>query len=238
MDQPLQTSSTSKLAVSSSVPAIPESWVEKLFRRLEAILGARMGDVYHAADKDQVKREWAEALYGYSDEELRRGIAATRTRKFPPNLPEFLHLCRPALDPEIAWIEAEEGLRAHAKGVAFPWSHAAVYWAGRRMATELRAGDGFAKHRKRWEVVIAAEFAKGAWASPPDPTLRRLASTQQDMVNPIQREEARARMAEIRKRITGFASVDEQKQAQTAAGFISVGELVGIVERAQEGLQP
>jgi hypothetical protein len=193
---------------------IPEKWVERLFERLAAILGARMADIVAGSDPAAVKREWSQALAGFSDDEIRRGIAGTRTRKFPPNLPEFLHLCRPALDPETAWAEAEEGLRAHRDHQRYGWTHPAVYWAAREFPTELRT-DTFAKHRKRWELVLGREFARGAWASPPDPSLRALAgpSQQGDMVDPLIREQALARLRAQRKAITGFETPQDQAAA-------------------------
>lgn len=196
---------------------IPEAWVERLFERLAAILGARMADIVAGSKPEDVKREWALALAGFGDNEIRRGIASTRTCKFPPNLPEFLHLCRPALDPELAWVEAEEGLRSHAAHERFAWTHPAVYWASRTFAVELRS-DTFAKHRKRWQMVLGQEFAKGFWAAPPDPTQRALAAPQQarqvDAINPLLREQAFARLRELRKAMTGFETAEQQAAAQ------------------------
>lgn len=223
MHNPLATSSTSQLASSAEAGALPTPWVERLFLRLEAILGPRFADLFHgdAGAIEQAKREWAEALAGFSAAEISRGLADTRQRKFPPSLPEFLHLCRPALDPEVAWIEAELGLRTHAAGERFPWSHPAVYWAARDMRSEI-AGEAFAKHRKRWEFRLKAEFDKGFWASPPDPKQRRLAAPPTEVVDPAGREEAKRTMAGLREALAKRAGIvrpqdPEQVQAQAQA---------------------
>ncbi len=132
-----------------------------------------MANVYASADPARVRAEWAEALAGFTGEEIKRGLAAARTRRFAPNLGEFLHLCRPALDPESAWIEAEQGMRAHAAGERFAWSHPAVYWAAREMQFELRSSR-FDDCRKRWTRLLEQQWAARDWLLPPDPTVRRL----------------------------------------------------------------
>ena len=216
MDQPLQpttpTSSMSMPVLSPDGTPVPTRWVEYLFARLAAILGGSMSNVYASADPDRVKAEWAEALAGFSAEEVKRGLAATRTRKFAPNLPEFLHLCRPALDPEVAWIEAEQGMASHAKGERFAWSHPAVYWAGRQFSFELRSSS-YEQCRKRWTAALAAEFAKGAWAAPPDPTQRRIAAPEQQTCNPELAAQAREKLRELRRKMTGYSTPQEQEAA-------------------------
>ena len=191
---------------------VPTRWVEYLFARLAAILGGSMSNVYASADPDRVKAEWAEALAGFSADEVKRGLAATRTRRFAPNLPEFLHLCRPALDPELAWIEAEHGMASHTKGERFAWSHPAVYWAGRQFSFELRSSS-YEQCRKRWTAALAAEFAKGAWATPADPTQRRIAAPEQQTSDPELAAQAREKLRELRRKMTGYSTPQEQEAA-------------------------
>ena len=191
---------------------VPTRWVEYLFARLAAILGGSMSNVYASADPDLVKAEWAEALAGFSADEVKRGLAATRTRRFAPNLPEFLHLCRPALDPELAWIEAEHGMASHTKGERFAWSHPAVYWAGRQFSFELRSSS-YEQCRKRWAAALTAEFAKGAWATPADPTQRRIAAPEQQTSDPELAAQAREKLRELRRKMTGYSTPQEQEAA-------------------------
>jgi hypothetical protein len=209
----LPTPSTSTPALSRDGGAIPIHWVEELFERLSAILGGAMANVYASADPQRVKTEWAEALAGFTADEVKRGIAATRTRKFAPNLGEFLHLCRPALDPEIGFIEAEKGLRAHADGIAFAWSHPAVYWAAKGMAYEVRT-TAYAHVRKRWDLHLAAEFAKGQWAGIPDATAARVTYDREAAHQNAFAEQDRERVAEqlrrARLKLTGYATKAEQ----------------------------
>lgn len=204
-----------------SGPAVPVEWVEDLFGRLAAILGARLADVFAGADTDAVKAEWAQALLGFSGPEIKRGLAATRThsaRGFAPNLPEFLHLCRPSLDPEVAWDEGHLGMKARADAQAFDWSHPAVYWAARDFGHELRVGEPFAKHRKRWEVRLAEWFAAGRWAAIPE-VKQRLEAPQpaQGALVPGSRDAALAQLARVRQKLTGYATKAEQDAAEDEA---------------------
>lgn len=206
------TSSTYPPALSPDGSPVPLRWVEDIFERLTAIVGSAMATVYAGADEQRVKQAWAEALAGFSATEIRRGLAATRTRRYAPNLPEFLHLCRPALDPEVAWIEADQGMASHAKGERFAWTHPAVYWAGRQFGFELRSSS-FEQCRKRWAAALTAEFAKGAWATPADPTQRRIAAPEQQTFNPELAAQAREKLRELRRKMTGYSTPQEQEAA-------------------------
>ncbi len=209
----LPTPSTSPLALSRDGSPIPIHWVEDLFDRLAAILGGSMANVYASAKPELVKAEWAEALAGFSGAEVKRGLAATRTRKFAPNLGEFLHLCRPALDPELGLIEAEKGLRAHRDGVAFAWSHPAVYWAAVGMAYEVRT-TAYAHLRKRWDSHLAEHFARGEWGEIPNPTATRVGyasvATHQDAFTEADRGRVAAALRKTRLKLTGFSTRAEQ----------------------------
>lgn len=195
---------------------MPISWVEDLFGRLSAILGGAMANVYASADPELVKAEWAQALVGFNREEVQRGLAACRTRKFAPNLGEFLCLCRPSLEPEVAWHEALLGLKAHSAGEAFTWSHPAVFWAGREFGYELRSSS-FAAMRKRWEFRLSEWFAAGKWASIPDPTAKRITQQSyatQASIEPMSSNAAVERMRQYRQRKTGFATLAEELAAR------------------------
>lgn len=205
----LPTSSTSPLAPSGE--GIPIAWVEDLFGRLHACVGSALFTVVYAgAAPELVKQEWAEGLVGFSADEIRRGLAAVRTRKFAPNLPEFLHLCRPALDPETAWIEAELGMRRHAERVAFEWSHPAVFWAAREMQFELRSST-FAACRKRWEAALSATWSVRTWPPIPDPTVQAIEhNPTPSAANPARLYSALAGLQEQRRKLTGFATKAQQ----------------------------
>lgn len=157
------------LDASVTEPAsLPTPWVEKIFTRLSAQLGHKVADLYACVAPEDVKAEWGCALAGFHPAEIGRGLNACQTRVFAPTLGEFLRLCRPALDPELAWIEAVDGLAA---GEGFEWSHPAVRRAARTMPYEIRS-QSFAQCRKRWAWTLDREFEKGWEVEPSAPKIK------------------------------------------------------------------
>ena len=140
--------------------ALPQMYVARLFERLGGQLGNKMADLYANAPPLVVQYEWSTALAGFNKHELKRGIAACQTRRFAPTVGEFAQLCRPTLDPDVAWAEAGEGLTARERGEHGEWSHPAVYRAAMVMYSEVRAGN-LRACRSRWDVRLRQEFEKG-----------------------------------------------------------------------------
>lgn len=83
-------SSTAKLSAS------PESVVDRLFQKLHAMYGRSWADLWAGAPMDAVKAEWVAALGGFELETIRLALESLKTegKQYPPNLPEFVHLCR------------------------------------------------------------------------------------------------------------------------------------------------
>lgn len=138
-----------------------------VFKRLQAQLGVKLADLYAGVKPEEVRDEWASALGGYDNSEIIRGLDACQTRVFAPNLGEFLHLCRPALDPEIAWLEACNGIAARALGVKGDWSHPAVYRAAMIFVYELKQRS-FKECKKSWAYTLQREFGRGWGKGVPD----------------------------------------------------------------------
>jgi hypothetical protein len=158
------TSSTSTPALSADLSAARVALVEALFERLSATLGSSMLTLYAGIPPAAVKHEWAEALAGFSIEEIKRGLAATRTNRYAPNLPEFLHRCRPSLDDETAWHEAALAVSGDPR--TFAWSHEAVRRASQNFNFELRTRS-YRECRARWASEMSrqwARFARGGTA--------------------------------------------------------------------------
>lgn len=119
---------------------------------MEDRYGAMWADRYGAFPRERVKTTWADDLADMTRDELARGVSACRDRKFPPTLPEFRALCRPALDYERAFIEAVEQMRKHERGEG-TWSNPAVYWAGAKLGGDLRAYP-YAAIKCRWQAAL------------------------------------------------------------------------------------
>lgn len=156
---------------SSSIDTLSQRRVERVFDRLTGQLGGKMADLYAGVEPRLVQGEWAAGLAGFHDAEIARGLAACRTRVFAPTLGEFLRLCRPCLDADIAWMEADAGLRARAAGHVGEWTHPAVYRAACRMSLEIQRDD-YARCKKRWAWELARELAEGWGSDVPTPVLR------------------------------------------------------------------
>ena len=117
--------------------------------------GARLSQLWEGTNLDNVKAVWAEDLAGYSGIEIRTGIDACKVRPWPPTLPEFLLLCRPALDPQSSFYEAVEQMRIRLQGLGVDvWSNPKVYWA----AVEIGSSDlnqiGWEQIKHRWSKVL------------------------------------------------------------------------------------
>ena len=138
---------------------LPTPLVEQVFTRLTAQLGAKIADLYAGVDPVNVKAEWADGLAGYSYDEIMRGLKACQTRIFPPTLGEFCRFCRPALDPETAWLEAQACMAQREAGAVGDWTHAAVFRAAQAMGFELRT-----RPTQSRGVPSRAGAAPSAWA--------------------------------------------------------------------------
>lgn len=154
---------------STSIKAVPVTWVEKLFGRLEALYGNKFVDMWRGTNVAQVKQLWAEEMGKLSPEEMKRGYAALMSRDWPPSLPEFLKLCKPTVDPLVAYYEAVVGMDARSRGEAGEWSHPAVYWAAVKIGAFDLNQQTYSALKVRWESALVEEMRKGHWEQVPEP---------------------------------------------------------------------
>lgn len=97
LNQPNQTSSTFRPSESGEEwpkDAAPQHWVSALFEKMARMWGNRFLDAWRDTDLAGVKVEWGKALRRLSSAELKAGVDALLTLKFPPTLPEFYGLCK------------------------------------------------------------------------------------------------------------------------------------------------
>lgn len=194
--QPSQDATAPLQAVRSSTSPqpLPTSWIERLFDRLSGFYGSKFGDLWRGCDIDSVKRTWAEALAGYSPEEIKHGLEACLSRVFPPTLPEFLMLCRQPIDFEASFCEACEQLRQRENGND-KWSHPAIYWAAVTVGHFDMRNATWGGIKARWTAVLQAELDKREWPEIP-PRREALPAPGKSSVP---QEEAQRRIAEIQK---------------------------------------
>lgn len=127
----------------SKRPPLRDSWVERIFDRMQGLYGSlwldrwRSGEVIeHDGQRFDrglllAKATWGQELAGFGDspERITRALEACRHRNLPPTLPEFLDLCRqqhadapaalpaPKVPQEVAQARAQE-LRQAADRIA------------------------------------------------------------------------------------------------------------------------
>lgn len=197
----------------ATVRPLPNSWVDKLFQELYVCYGKTFLDMW--PDLEAAKAGWALKLADLSGEELRRGYLALTNRKWPPTLPEFRDMCRPALDPESAFSEAAMQMALRDQG-RDQWSHPAVYWAAATIGAFDMRNLSWSAIKPRWVRVLQAELAKGEWPAVP-PRLDALPAP-----GAIQADPARVReiMDKSRNRVSrnGDTQWAHDVEARAAAG--------------------
>lgn len=165
----------SMLNTSASEP-LSTAWVERLFKRLSAMYGNRFADMWGSVDAGEMKSTWADALAGLTGVEIRAGLDACKTQKWPPTLPEFLLLCRPqpSADPETAfYIAADQMVRRHA-GQPEQWPSPRHFWAAQRVGGDMQHlswRDLAGRWRAAWEQAAADVSRPIPAAAPPEQSL-------------------------------------------------------------------
>lgn len=149
---------------------LPESWVEQLFQKMLLDYGKKFTDMWGSADMDLLISHWSRELGVFTDAELLRGTAAMAHQNWPPSLPEFKALCRPPIDPMVAFHEAQAGMLARAAGRMGEWSHQAIFWAAMQLGPAVTE-QLYTSVRPRWEKALADAFAVGRWQPIPAPML-------------------------------------------------------------------
>jgi len=119
---------------------------------MSGLYGARFADAWRGVDPSVIKKVWATELGGYSAEEIVRGLQMCSKRDWPPTLPEFLKMCRPALDYLAAYNEAVEQMRLRNIGQD-SWSDPAIFWAAVYMGTDL-THYSYELVKKSWQQKI------------------------------------------------------------------------------------
>lgn len=153
---------------SAAAGAIPVAWAARVISRMKALYGAKFSDQWGALDPDEMAWAWAEELAGFTGDELAAGLAACKTRPWPPTLPEFIVLCRPPIQPEVAFHEAVQGLMARRRGERGTWSHPAIFHAAVAVGAHDMLNATYGQLRARWDRALNDAMARGAWEPVPD----------------------------------------------------------------------
>jgi hypothetical protein len=152
--------------------ALPKAAMDWLFNEMAMSWGNKFSQKWAGLKLEDMKLHWAKRLAGITEMEYRRGVAKMRRMGWPPDLPEFLNLCRPDVNPQIAFQEALEGVMAREMGEIGTWSHPAIYWASVRVSAHDMKNLTYPQIKARWEAALAEELEKGVWAPIAKPPLR------------------------------------------------------------------
>jgi len=109
-----------------------------------------------------VKALWASELGKFGRAELANAVSEMMVKhpSWPPTLPEFVALCRPAaLDPEAAFHEALVGTYARRDGKFGEWSHRAIYHASVDVSAFDMLNSTWPQIKTRWTRALNARLA-------------------------------------------------------------------------------
>jgi hypothetical protein len=155
------------MTLSTSINAIPDSWVEKLFERMVGLYGNKFLDMWGKTDLLQVKAIWAQELGKLSRDEIAKGANALINQEWCPTLPQFIKLCRTDIDAVTAYYEAVNGVIAREKGEIGEWSHPAIFWASVKIGSFDLKNQTYSNIKARWERALDEEINKGQWSDIP-----------------------------------------------------------------------
>lgn len=158
-------------SLTSTNKPVPIAWVESLFARMQAMYGNKFLDMWRGTDAEMVKQMWADEMGKLSAEDLKRGFNALISRDWPPSLPEYVRMCKPSVDPTVAYYEALNGVQARERGEVGSWSHPAIFWASVAVSAYDLKHQSFSQIKARWEKALQDEMDKGQWAAVPQPLL-------------------------------------------------------------------
>lgn len=169
---------------------------------LRLMYGSRFAQAWEGLTPGEMKASWNQKLAGYSEADIRVGLVACLAKDWPPTLPEFMKLCQPWTDPEVAFHEAVAGMSARKRGELGVWSHPSIFHAARSVGTHDLLNCGYSVMKSRWERAFREELARGRW----DPVTMPAAALPAPGGTLATREDADKAMAKM-----GAAGVINQK---------------------------
>lgn len=200
--------------------------------------GKHFADMWSGLDAKQIgemKAYWAVKLSVLTDAELLRGYNSLQTRPWPPTLPEFMAMCRPYLEPAVAFDEACVQGRRREMGMDDRWSHPAIYWAWVRIGAHAITHQPYEVLKTRW--IEALNHYVGDPALPPVPA--KTTALPAPGATRLQPERARELLSTLKPRSasTGPAG-DPRRWAKNVLEKAMRGEPVGVAacEMAEQAL--
>lgn len=185
-------------------PQLPLPWVVRLFERMTDMYGALWLDRWANIPMPRVMQTWAEDLGDLKAEEIRQGLELCREKPYPPTLPEFRLMCRPAMDMAKAYHEAVEQMVRRRDGQD-RWSSPVIYWAAAKIGNDI-ANHTHDQMKARWAKAMEDAKAEIEAGELPAEVPQRLAALPAFGQVTVTAEDAHRRADEIRKRIGHLAA--------------------------------
>lgn len=147
---------------------LQQGWIERLFSRFAALYGSAFGRQWEGTNLAEVKFVWAEKLGGFNAHHIGEALKTCDERPYPPNLPEFIELCRQAArrTGQLRIVEAPTLSPEELKGRAEQLASAATKpkdYDYRAWCKELKrrylAGDGLLPT----QISMASEAMGEVW---------------------------------------------------------------------------
>lgn len=164
--------------LSTSINAIPDSWIDALFAKMSALYGNKFADMWRESNMQSVKSVWAQELSKLTREQMARGANSLINQEWPPSLPQFIKMCRIEIDPIKAYYEALNGALARESGLMGEWSHPAVFWSMVAVGAFDIKNQTYSNIKARWESALADQIARGSWSDIPAPAIALPAPSQ------------------------------------------------------------
>jgi len=171
-------------------------WVDRLFARLGAMYGNKFSAMWEGQSLVAVKDIWREDLAEFTPDEISHGVASCKTRDWPPTLPEFVKMCRPAIDYERAFLDATEQMQLRKSGKD-AWPVAALFWAANKLGGDLER-FAYRDISARWAKALDDSHEavrSGRMPSVIPPRMESLPAPGNTMID---REQATKRIAQLR----------------------------------------
>lgn len=190
------------LSTSRHAP-LPLPWVARLFERLSDMYGSLWHDRWANMPMPRVMATWAEDLADISVDELKAGLAACKTRPYPPTLPEFRALCRPPVSLAVSYLEAVEQLERRKRGED-RWSNPVVYWAAAKIGNDI-ASHTFDSMKARWTKAMGDAEREIADGTLPNTVPQRFDALPAPGAETVTAEDGKARAQELRDKLAAMA---------------------------------
>lgn len=191
--------------------------IAKLFAVLSANYGKMWFDQWQGTPLRVMEEVWKKALAGYSAEEIEAGVAACAKKKWPPNLPEFLLLCRPEIDAKAAWAIASRGMMDRSRGEPGQWKTPVIYWAAVRFGAWELINESFEKNKVAWQSTIdqaLADQVAGKLPDIPEPMLAIVAPGH----SVTEKEVAKRKIREILQRTMELSTGNQNASEENHQG--------------------